>query len=432
MAKFQPVPEQCAHLRAKEIDAIRRELLAITQSDIFKRSRRSQEFLEYTVGKALDGRRDELKERVIGSALFARAADYDTGADSIVRVVANETRRRLQEYYQQNGDPSAFRIDLLSGTYVPSIHRVENATPTAELQPLAVASRLPRPPFSTAWVAVLVLVSACALLLFQNRQLRQQQRTERSALLGLPWSALFHGNRGIHILLADTSVGGIQNLLQTHLSLADYVNGKFIPEPEKLDSQTLGFMRYLESNQFTSAAYATTAIRIAQLAQANGAPVSVSFAREMSLRTFKGGENFVVLGTSRANPWAQLFESQLNFSLEYGKGFRVPFFKNRQPRPDELAAYVGADESGSVLHESYGQLAFLPSVFQGGSILFVSGTGSQATEAIGEFLTDAARLNAALATLRISLNSPSTRFEILLRVNYTTGVPVRSEVVALR
>jgi hypothetical protein len=432
MAKFPPVTQQSADFGVEEVDAVRRELQAITHSDTFKRSRRSQEFLEYAVDKALAGRLDELKERAIGLALFGRAADYDTGADSIVRVVANETRRRLQQYYQQEGEHSAVRIDLLPGTYLPSFHRVENPVPPAEVQSPDVAPRRPRPRFSMAWGAVLVLAAVCAFLLFQNGQLRQQQRAVRAATPGLPWSALFKGNRGIHILLADTSVGGIQNLLQTHLSLADYLNRRFVPEPEKLDRRTRGFMRFLAENQYTSASYATTAIRIAQVAQANGAPVSVSFAREMSLRTFKGGENFVVLGTSRANPWAQLFEPQLNFTLEYGEGLRVPFFKNRQPRPNEPATYGGAVESGSALQVSYGYLAFLPSVFQGGSILFVTGAGSQATEATGEFLTDPARLHAALATLRIDPNGPPTRFEVLLRVRHTTSAPVRSEVVALR
>src|SRR3954447_7127464 len=115
MSKLTPVTEKSAGFRVAEVGAVREELRAITQSDIFRRTRRSQEFLEYVVAKALDGRVDELKERVIGSALFGRAADYDTGTDSIVRVVANETRRRLQQYYQQNTDHSV-RIDLFSGT----------------------------------------------------------------------------------------------------------------------------------------------------------------------------------------------------------------------------------------------------------------------------------------------------------------------------
>jgi hypothetical protein len=309
------------------------------------------------------------------------------------------------------------------------VERPVAAPPIATPAPV---TQSPHRRFPVAWVAAACLAAVCVFLLAQNRQLRSQQYAEPLRRTGLPWSAMFSGNRGVHILLADTSVGGMQNLLKTHLSLADYLNRNFIPQPDKLDKATLGFLHFLEVNQYTSASYATTAIRIAQIAQANGAPVSVSFAREMSLRTFKGGENFVVLGSSRANPWAQLFEPQLNFTLEYGEGFRVPFFKNRQPRPGESAAYVGIDPSGANLHESYGYLAFLPSVFQGGSILFVTGAGSQGTEAAGEFLTDAVRLNAALASLKINPKSPPTKFEVLLRVRHTAGAPVRSEVAALR
>lgn len=431
MSRLAPGTEKSASFGIEEAEAIRRELLTITQSDIFKRTRRSQEFLAYVVTKILEGRGDELKERVIGCALFGRAADYDTGTDSIVRVVANETRRRLQQYYQLNPESGAVRIDLLSGSYVPSIRVVERPAPVA----LEALPELPPPStrrkFPFAWMMAACFGALCVFLAVQNWQLRTQ-RPEPSRRTGLPWSALFSGNRGIHILLADTSVGGIQNLLQTRLSLSDYLNRNFIPQPDKVDKKTLGFLRFLEVNQYTSVSYATTAIRIAQIAQAAGAPVSVSFAREMSLRTFKGGENFVVLGSSRANPWAQLFEPQLNFTLEYGEGIRVPVFHNRHPRPGEPVEYISGTPPGSTLHETYGHLAFLPSVFQGGSILFVTGNGSQATEATGELLTDAPRLNAALAPLKLNPKDPAAHFEILLRVRDTTGAPVRSEVAALR
>jgi hypothetical protein len=115
-----------AENRARELSdhapAIRTELRRIIANTSFRTSHRSRLFLEYVVEKALVGRFDELKERVIGSSLFGRPADYDTGADSIVRVVANETRRRLRAHYAQPENDGSVRIELSVGSYLPSVH----------------------------------------------------------------------------------------------------------------------------------------------------------------------------------------------------------------------------------------------------------------------------------------------------------------------
>src|SRR5438445_7761723 len=53
---------------------LRNHLQEIINSPTFKGSRRSQEFLEYVVEKALNGHFDELKERTVGVELFGRPA----------------------------------------------------------------------------------------------------------------------------------------------------------------------------------------------------------------------------------------------------------------------------------------------------------------------------------------------------------------------
>lgn len=57
---------------------------------------------------------------MIGAELFGRSIDYDTGSDSVVRVMATEVRKRLKQFYlesSQDGSPVSF--ELPSGTYVP-------------------------------------------------------------------------------------------------------------------------------------------------------------------------------------------------------------------------------------------------------------------------------------------------------------------------
>lgn len=101
-------------------ETVRSELVRILESAAFRGTRRSQDFLRYVVEHALDGDLDALKERSIGIEVFERPVDYDTGQDSIVRVKANEVRKRLAQYYGQPGAGSQVQIDLPAGSYSPS------------------------------------------------------------------------------------------------------------------------------------------------------------------------------------------------------------------------------------------------------------------------------------------------------------------------
>lgn len=68
------------------------------KASAFRNSPRCQEFLLYVVESTLAGKRDQLKERLIGIQLFGREAAYDTADDPIVRVKANEVRKRIAQY----------------------------------------------------------------------------------------------------------------------------------------------------------------------------------------------------------------------------------------------------------------------------------------------------------------------------------------------
>jgi hypothetical protein len=99
--------------------AVLRELGIILDSPHFRRSNRSKQFLSYVVLHKLDGQNDLLKERIIGTDLFQRAADYVTGDDPVVRVLAGEVRRRLEQYYHASSTTSQIRIEIPVGSYVP-------------------------------------------------------------------------------------------------------------------------------------------------------------------------------------------------------------------------------------------------------------------------------------------------------------------------
>ena len=84
--------------------AVRAELSRLLGSPAFRTSKRSREFLEYVVEHTLNGPAQALKERSIGVELFQLPQDFDTGQRTIVRVTANEVRKKLaQHYLAENG-----------------------------------------------------------------------------------------------------------------------------------------------------------------------------------------------------------------------------------------------------------------------------------------------------------------------------------------
>jgi len=115
--------------------AVRAELDGILKAPIFTQSNRCKRFLSHVVMQTLAGNAGELKERTIGINVFERTNDYDTGDDSIVRVTANEVRKRLGQYYGESAGAHVVQIELPRGSYVPEfrIQAVRHSTRAAEV-----------------------------------------------------------------------------------------------------------------------------------------------------------------------------------------------------------------------------------------------------------------------------------------------------------
>ncbi len=107
-----------AELNESRRQAVREELNRVLESATFRTSRRCSEFLRYIVEHTISGPAGSLKERSIGVELFQLPQDFDTGQHTIVRVTANEVRKRLaQHYLAENGSCHPVRINLPPGSY---------------------------------------------------------------------------------------------------------------------------------------------------------------------------------------------------------------------------------------------------------------------------------------------------------------------------
>ncbi len=119
--------------RINNPELIRLELENIAASKPFANATRARRFLSYVVEKTLAGEQDSIKEIVLGSEVFDRASDFDPRADTIVRVEAGKLRKRLEQYYEDEGRDRELRIVIPKGTYVPRFE--ERIAAQAEVGP---------------------------------------------------------------------------------------------------------------------------------------------------------------------------------------------------------------------------------------------------------------------------------------------------------
>jgi TolB-like protein len=101
-------------------DDVRAQLERILASPGFANAERASRFLRYVVERTMAGEGDQLKEYVIGRAVFDRGDDYDPRIDSIVRVEAGRLRSKIDEYYSGPGRSDGILISLRRGSYAPA------------------------------------------------------------------------------------------------------------------------------------------------------------------------------------------------------------------------------------------------------------------------------------------------------------------------
>ena len=140
-------------------DEIRLQLDRLLTSSVFANADRMSGFLRYVVERAIAGESDQLKEYVIGVAVFGRDEQYDPRLDSIVRVEARRLRTKLDEYYTSHGLGDPIVIHMRRGSYAPTFERRAAQAPVPSVpgavEPTASSTRW-RPGFTALVVTVLL------------------------------------------------------------------------------------------------------------------------------------------------------------------------------------------------------------------------------------------------------------------------------------
>jgi hypothetical protein len=406
-------------------------LQRILGSKHFAKAPLLSKFLLYVCDRALKGRQKEITEHKIGVLVFGRPESYDPGEDNIVRNYARQLRKRLAEYFADEGTEERFRIEIPRGGYVPVfLPRHEGSAGLQRAVPEFSGSEPARKP-SWTWrpwriVAALFLYSAvlCAATFYMARRPTQTQTS--AGLTHKFWGELFNKDTDTFVVPADSGFGILQNLSKTRLTLADYVNGEYAKLPlGHIDTQSADDLR---TQRYTSAVDLEAAAAFAQLPEIVPRRLILRFARDLRMDDLKQG-NAILIGSEYSNPWNEVFRRNLNFRFDYRPQENGSWIINSDPRPGESKKYENNWDGPS--HQTYAVIAFLPNLNRTGHVLLVQGLDMAATQAATEFLFRPDDLNQILEKAH-QPDQTLAPFEVLLQTTSIGSNAPNGRVVASR
>lgn len=412
-----------------------------------------REILLYISRRSLTENPSAISEQEIGCKVLGRRPDFNPNEDNIVRAQVRHLRRKLEEYFSSEGADEPLILTIPKGGYlphfeprpVPAAQEPATAPSYAEIPSLPPAvkgrvlhtAKLGRPRLATVLLSVLVTaLGLTSLILWRQKESlrRASAPVEGQARRADPlWSRIFPPGGQTGIVVADTCLVVVQDILDVDLPLGEYLNGGY---PEKLiksvpNRELQAALRLITARQYTSLGDTNLVSKLLDLSRRYGAQADIRYSRYCSVREFKTG-NFILIGSRRGIPWEQLFEPQLNFSLTEDHRTRHYHFRNKAPLPGERAVY-GLSGGGNAGQDTYADIALLPNLAGTGSVLILAGIDMAATEAAGELVTSP-DFPGVLARLFKSRPGapPLSHFEILLQAKVMAGTTEDSKIVSYR
>ncbi len=329
-----------------------------------------------------------LKEYQIATEIFGRPADFDPHLDSLVRVQAGRLRSKLSEYYASEGAEDPIVVELPKGTYTLGFHNAASSTKTIlhsaqEVEPPPGTTHTRKGSLLTIGLGSLL---AIAIFIIVGLLLTRNQKATGSASAGAPAAAAFR------VFWQRFTAGPEEPWVI-------FSNGAFV-------GNALGQLHH--------------EIRVKR-----GSLFSLDDAQNNNL-IFVGSpaENLTLLDI----PSTHEFVFQ-RLTTGPRKGDLAVI--NVHPQPDEPKMFL-ASPSGTPLTEDYAIVGLVPGMNPARSVLILAGTTTIGTQAAAEYVCRQDSLEQLLLRLSVSENGEMKPFEAVLHVKVARGVPVGSELVALR
>ena len=380
--------------------------------------------LRYLAKHALDHPGQPIKEYQIATEVFGRSEDFDPQLDSMVRVQAGRLRGKLSEYYNSEGTEDPVVVELPKGTYILPFHqRILSGTrlhADTAAEPSWAGVRVGQS--HRQWVvaavslAVLLLVAAGVILsLVSGRNAAQAGVQEVApAAFRVFWNGFVSGQEEPWVVFSNAAFVG-----RPETGMRYYDNGRdkgsFI-----LDHYT-GVGEVLAVHELDR----VFGLLHRQIRVKRGSLFSLDDAKNNNL-IFIGSpfENLTLLEI----PGTQEFIFR---RMTSGPRKGDEAIVNVRPQPGESKEYFPSP-GNAPLTEDYAVVGLVRGLNPRQAVLILAGTTTMGTQAAVEFVCRQSSVEELLLRLPVSQTGQLKPFEAVIRVKVTRGVPVGTELVALR
>ena len=387
--------------------------------------------LQYLAKQALYHPDAPVKEYQIATEVYGRSADFDPQSDSTIRVQAGRLRLKLAEYYAGEGAGDPILVKIPKGSY----HLTFEARAVELLQPQSVPARqpvasadAPAAAIPLRWRAAFVLLlaglmaSLLAVTLLLSR--KPSEATTVPASVARPaagplatfWKPFATGSEEPWVIFS---------------------NAAFVGRPET-------GMRYYKSSQDAKATVydhytgVGEVLAIHALDDAFGALGRRIRVKRGSLFTLDDvrNNNLIFVGSPSENlslldiPGTQEFVFQ---RVESGPRQGDLSIVSKHPKAGEAAVFL-ASPSGEPLTEDYAVVGLVPGIGAGQYVMILAGTTTFGTQGAVEFVCRQDSVEKLLRSIPGvgGVSGTIKPFEALVRVKIARGVPVGSELLAVR
>jgi hypothetical protein len=381
--------------------------------------------LRYLAEHSLNHPGAPLKEYQIATEVLGRPAGFDPQSDSTVRVQAGRLRVKLAEYYAQEGPDDPVVVEIPKGSYALTFHL---RAPKAGVQPtpaLALAGgekKTEASPSNRGWVTAVVFLSVllAASLLTTVVLLSGRRGTQVAAGQPIPAAYQIFWNRFV---------------TSPQQPWVIFSNGSFVGRPEtgmryfNPSSDPRGFIL----DHYTGVGEVLAIHQLDRVFALLNRPLRVKRGALFSLDDASNND-LIFVGSPSENltlldvPGTQEFVFQ---RLDSGprKGDLAVF--NTHPQAGEPKMFL-ATPAMQPTTEDYSVVSLLPGLDRSRSILILAGSSTFGTQAAVEYVCREDSLKELLQRLHVSKPDELKPFEALLHVKIAHGVPVVTELVAVR
>jgi hypothetical protein len=397
----------------------------LTNSHSLHSSESLCKLLRYLAEHSLDHPGVALKEYQIATEVLGRPAGFDPQSDSTVRVQAGRLRVKLGEYYAHEGVDDLIVVDLPKGSYALSFHlrahRPEGIPPSALVLEGGRKEQIPALPVRTWAIAVVVLSLLLAVALITNAILLSQRT--RTQTVTAPQVSSAYQIFWNHFVTSPQQPWVI------------FSNGSFVGRPET-------GMRYFNAatdarsfilDHYTGVGEVLAIHQLDRVFALFNRPLRVKRGALFSLDDAKNND-LIFIGSPSENltlldlPGTREFVFQ---RLDSGPRKGDLAIVNVHAQPNEPKTFLATPANQPTV-EDYAVVSLLPGLDPSRSILILEGNSTFGTQAAVEYVCREDSLKELLDRLKVARPGDLKPFEALLHVKIAHGVPVVTDLLALR